>query len=168
MTIVADRDYFFCEYCNSFAFPRPSSDGVVPLGEENDVPCPVCSAELVTASVAGTRVLHCPGCRGILVSQEAFSLIVKLLRARATGEPEPIRAVKREELKREIVCPYCGQTMHTHPYYGPGTVVIDNCSDCGVVWLDPGELAGIRDAPGRDRGRADLDDYSLIDILLGE
>ena len=43
--------------------------------------------------------------------------------------------------------------MDTHPYYGPGNVVIDSCARCAVVWLDYHELAMIRDAPGRDRGK---------------
>jgi Zn-finger nucleic acid-binding protein len=44
--------------------------------------------------------------------------------------------------------------MSTHPYYGPGTIVIDNCDRCKVVWLDYGELARVVNAPGGDRGAA--------------
>jgi hypothetical protein len=35
-------------------------------------------------------------------------------------------------------------------------VTIDTCDTCDVVWLDPGELRRIVDAPGRDRGTRDL------------
>ena len=42
--------------------------------------------------------------------------------------------------------------MTTHPYYGPGNVVIDSCEPCDLVWLDFGELKQIVDAPGKDRG----------------
>jgi hypothetical protein len=42
--------------------------------------------------------------------------------------------------------------MSTHPYFGPGNVVIDNCEACELAWLDFGELAQIVDAPGKDRG----------------
>jgi Zn-finger nucleic acid-binding protein len=167
MIPVPGRDYLTCEYCSSFAFPEPSADGVVMLGERGDVDCPVCSTTLSTASVAEVRVLHCKTCRGVLAKQEAFSAIVKFLRAEATGEPDPVRPLNREELEREIACPYCGRTMDTHPYYGPGNAVIDNCARCGVIWLDYGELATIRDAPGRDRGGADQADYGFIDDLLG-
>lgn len=167
MRPVPGRDYFHCEYCSSFAFPEPSPDGVVLLGETGDVLCPVCSTPLVSASVADVRVLHCANCRGVLVEQEAFSVIVRLMRAQASGEPDPIRPVDRKELERDIACPHCGRTMETHPYYGPGNVVIDNCPRCALVWLDYGELAGIRDAPGRDRGRAHEPAYSFIEDLLG-
>jgi Zn-finger nucleic acid-binding protein len=167
MKPVPGRDYLYCEYCSSFAFPEPSRDGVVPLGKRGDAACPICSTALATAAAAEVRVLHCATCRGVLAEQEAFSTIVRLLRAEATGAPNPVRPVNREELEREIACPTCGRTMETHPYYGPGNVVIDNCARCEVVWLDYGELAAIRDAPGRDRGRASDANYSFIEDLLG-
>jgi Zn-finger nucleic acid-binding protein len=138
----------------------------VTLGETGDVACPVCSTGLVTASVAEVRVLHCPKCRGVLAAQEAFSTMVKLLRAGARGEPDPVRPVSQEALQREIACPYCVRAMDTHPYYGPGNAVVDNCPRCAVIWLDHGELADIRDAPGRDRGRAQSEDFSIIDLIL--
>lgn len=164
---VPGRDYFHCEYCGAFAFPEPSEDGIVVLGERRSVACPVCSATLQTASVAEVRVLHCETCRGVLASQEAFSMIVKLLRAHAAGEPDPLTPVDQSQLDREVACAYCGQTMDTHPYYGPGNVVVDNCADCGVIWLDYGELASIRDAPGDDRARAADPGYSFIEDLVG-
>jgi Zn-finger nucleic acid-binding protein len=39
--------------------------------------------------------------------------------------------------------------METHPYAGPGAVVIDFCRHCEVVWIDRGELLQIQQAPGR-------------------
>lgn len=167
MVPLPGRSYFYCEYCGSFCFPEPSEDGVIVLGKSSNVDCPICSTALSTASVTEVRVLHCPTCRGVLTTQEAFSVVVKLLRAQASGEPNAVRPVNREELQREIACPGCGMTMDTHPYYGPGNVVIDNCPRCALVWLDSGELAAIRDAPGRDRSRGHDPTYSFIDDLLG-
>jgi hypothetical protein len=46
--------------------------------------------------------------------------------------------------------------MATHPYYGPGNVVIDSCESCDLLWLDFGELKQIVDAPGKDRGTRQL------------
>lgn len=151
MALVPGRNYFFCEYCGAYAFPEPNADGVVSLGEMADVQCPVCSTVLILASVADVRVLHCTTCKGVLAEQEAFSSIVKFIRAEASGPPDPPQRLNREELRREVHCPTCSRVMDTHPYYGPGNVVIDNCARCAVVWLDHGELAIIRDAPGRDR-----------------
>ena len=151
MQLVPGRDYFYCEYCMSFAFPERSADGVVVLGEESNLPCPVCSTGLVSASVARHGVLHCSKCRGILAQQEVFGDIVKYLRTHASGPPEPPQPLDPAELRRRIHCPGCGQLMETHPYYGPGNSVIDTCMRCGVIWLDYGELDVIINAPGRDR-----------------
>jgi Zn-finger nucleic acid-binding protein len=37
--------------------------------------------------------------------------------------------------------------MDTHPYGGPGNVIIDTCENCSVNWLDHGELQRIVRAP---------------------
>jgi hypothetical protein len=46
--------------------------------------------------------------------------------------------------------------MATHPYFGPGNVVIDSCEPCELVWLELGELKQIVDAPGKDRGTREM------------
>lgn len=166
MELLPGREYFYCAYCGSFAFPTPSEDGVITLGERGDLACPICSTRLSTASVADMRVLHCTTCRGLIAEQEAFATMVRFLRAEVSGEPDPVRPVARAALDRRIACPRCGDTMETHPYYGPGNVVIDNCASCALVWLDYGELAAIRDAPGRDRGQGREPTHSFIDDLL--
>ena len=40
----------------------------------------------------------------------------------------------------------------THPHMGPGTIVIDTCDQCNLIWLDPGEFLRVINAPGKDRG----------------
>ena len=168
LTPVQERNHFLCEYCGTLAFPQPSCDGVVALGEKGDADCPVCSTRLVKGAVAEVRVLHCATCRGILAGRDAFSTIVRFLRAQASGEPDPVRPLNRHHLEREIACPYCGQRMDTHPYYGPGNVVVDNCGRCDVIWLDCGELAVIRDAPGTDRRTSGLLRPSVLDWLFDD
>ena len=151
MKIVEGRDYFYCDHCSSFYFPSESRDGVRVLGELSHVDCPVCRMRLVSASVAGAPTLHCRNCRGVLVDQGAFAFIVPYLRSRARGLPEPPRPLDREALNRQIDCPHCGRLMDTHPYYGPGNVIIDVCTRCAIIWLDYRELDIIANAPGRDR-----------------
>jgi hypothetical protein len=36
--------------------------------------------------------------------------------------------------------------METHPYYGPGNIVVDTCSECGYLWLDHGEISRVENA----------------------
>jgi len=155
MTLVPGRDCFFCEYCMSYDFREETSDGVRLLDQGSGIKCPICHATLSSASVAETRVLHCETCRGVLAGQQVFPTIVKILRARASGPPDPPRPVNREEMERRTYCPRCDRPVDTHPYYGPGNVVIDTCIHCALVWLDYGELGTIVDAPGRDRSGYD-------------
>jgi len=44
-------------------------------------------------------------------------------------------------------CPNCGVQMVTHPYGGPGNVILDTCEHCSLNWVDYGELQRIVRAP---------------------
>jgi Zn-finger nucleic acid-binding protein len=151
MIVLRGDGYLFCEYCSTFHFPTESRDRVRVLGESSGFHCPVCKVRLVLARISDAEVLHCPRCRGILMMQLFFSHVVKDLRAQASGPPRRSKPLNPDDLKRSIHCPHCDRSMVTHPYYGPGSVVIDRCSHCDLIWLDRGELSTIIDAPGRDR-----------------
>jgi Zn-finger nucleic acid-binding protein len=43
-------------------------------------------------------------------------------------------------------CPKCAEEMQTHPV-GLHDVQVDECSKCGGMWLDRGELAQLSDGP---------------------
>jgi Zn-finger nucleic acid-binding protein len=106
----------------------------------------------VTAAAADVRVLYCDHCRGLLVDRWAFAAVIRSLRSRAVSSPTRPEPIDPAELERNLHCPRCGASMDTHPYYGPGNVVIDTCGACQLLHLDHGELRQIVDAPGRDRG----------------
>jgi Zn-finger nucleic acid-binding protein len=155
MELFATRGYFFCRYCGSFHFPETATtEGVRVLGEVDGAPaCPACARTLAAAVLDETHSAHyCRNCRGVLLSRGTFVDVVRLRRAWATGTPAQPVPIDRKELARALNCPRCARRMETHPYYGPGNVVIDSCGSCDVIWLDFGELKQIVDAPGRDRG----------------
>lgn len=154
LQVVTGRDYLACEFCGSFFFPNESRDGVKMLGGESQVDCPVCETPLVTASVAEVAALSCPRCLGLLCRMSDFSFIVQYLRQSVEGPEYRPRPLDRSELARSARCPQCGQKMSTHAYYGPGNVVVDNCANCGLIWLDAGELYRITHADGPDRPQA--------------
>jgi Zn-finger nucleic acid-binding protein len=157
MNIVGDRGYFFCSYCGDFLFPNATADGVKVLGEDSSAPCPVCNRSLVSAVVADhAPVLYCRNCRGLLVAQSNFLHVVRELRAQAEGPEGRFHRITEDERRRSIFCPACSRQMDTHPYYGPGNVLIDICTQCQLVWLDYGELSIIINAPGRDRGQREF------------
>ena len=154
MVLVLQRDYFFCEYCGTFQFPSEIDEGIhILMVSPEGLNCPVCSKDLAQASIDGLRGLYCQNCRGLLLAQVTFGKLVLLRRSRAAGEGERPRPINPLELERAIPCPICSQVMDTHPYYGPGNIVIDNCPTCHIIWLDAAELKAIQEAPGSDRGQ---------------
>lgn len=154
MRLVSGRDYFACDYCTSFAFPCEKSAGkdrVIPLAEQSTLACPVCGIVLHAARVDAFAALSCTRCRGVLLTNEHFGHVVRQRRKlRQTPPHDPI-PLDAEDLRRELHCPCCGGPCDTHPYYGPGAVVVDTCPRCHVIWVDHGELYVIEHAPGSVR-----------------
>lgn len=155
MELFAARGYFFCRYCGSFHFPDAAgADGVRVMGQSREgLSCAVCDRPLSSALLDDTHpIQYCQKCRGVLIARSAFASVVHKRRAWATGQPGPPVPLNRSEFNRKMNCPSCKAPMATHPYYGPGNVVIDTCEPCENVWLDFGELKQIVAAPGKDRG----------------
>ena len=93
--------------------------------------------------------LYCGGCLGVLIRNDLFGTIINVRRARRDAMPqEPVKPIDVKQYERHLDCPNCHRRMETHPYYGPGNVVIDSCGRCQYVWLDHGELARIERAAG--------------------
>ncbi len=146
MRLEKDREYFTCDYCKSLHFPAPNADGIRVLGEPSELECPLCWVPLVHAAAGGQRVLYCERCRGLLAAMDVFLVMLEELRAARRSGSQP-RPTNWDELRRQILCPECQTPMHTHPYAGPGNVVIDNCPRCRLNWLDHAELRRITAAP---------------------
>jgi Zn-finger nucleic acid-binding protein len=135
-----EKEYFRCDFCHTLHFPEPNKDYVQSLEQPSSLNCPICHQPLVHALLDRTRVLHCSKCKGILVDAFAFFPTILFMRGRTAGLKIPIRPLQLEELKREIDCPKCNSKMDTHPYAGPGNIVIDTCNTCSLNWLDYGEF----------------------------
>jgi Zn-finger nucleic acid-binding protein len=156
MRLVRDRDYFVCDYCGSYYFPDANRDGIRVLNEPSNALCPVCKTTLVVAALDSIRLLHCPKCMGNLIEQSAFALAVQYLRRHADtlSLPQPFN---RAELQRPLQCPHCGRKMHTYQYGGAGNVVIDNCLNCSIIWLDWGEFNRIITVPEEESLESDVE-----------
>ena len=150
MRLQADKDYLVCDYCGTMHFPDPNPDGVRVLGEPSEALCPRCSVALVHASVSGERILYCNQCHGMLIGMEIFLAVTDELRSHVSSTEYGARQPDWEDLHRRSLCPQCKQEMDTHPYCGPGNVIIDSCENCSVNWLDAGELQRIVRAPDRN------------------
>ncbi|HET8546745.1 MAG TPA: zf-TFIIB domain-containing protein [Bryobacteraceae bacterium] len=147
MRLDEQDDHFRCDFCGRLHFPEPDKDGVRVLAKAAGTRCPVCSEDLMHAAVGGARVLSCSACRGLLIPAETFLFVTRVLRAHADRAFVPARSLAARELDRRICCPRCNRLMDTHPYAGPGNIVIDNCARCHVNWLDSGELRRVASAP---------------------
>jgi Zn-finger nucleic acid-binding protein len=154
MVLVRERDYYFCEYCGAYHFPENSEDGVRSLGEAPErIKCPVCRIPLNLVTLDDHyRGYQCGNCKGILFNRGTFRQTIESRRAKATAPPEPPTRFREDELHRQADCPKCAQRMSTHLYLGPGSIVIDTCGTCNLIWLDHGELGKVVNAPGKDRG----------------
>ena len=155
MDLVESRRYFRCRHCGSYHFPTAvEADGIRISGTPANAPgCPVCDARLAHAVLDEEHpVDFCTRCRGMLLSRTAFATVVNKRRAWATSPPAEPVPLDRDALRRTLTCPRCRGRFETYPHYGPGNVVIDNCTACDLLWLDFGEMRQIVDAPGTDRG----------------
>ncbi len=149
---VAGQQYLKCSYCESILVngeAAVSVDRITPLGSSLESECPTCRSALQTGQMDGRPALYCSDCFGILLKHEDFGTIVRERRARRAGlepaEPQPIDPAAYE---RQLRCPCCRNRLEAHPYYGPGNVVIDSCAECGLVWLDQGEMTRVEHASG--------------------
>jgi len=145
MHLLPDADSFRCPYCRSVYVPQKSEDGVRVLGDANGEVCPICTTALVSASIAGTRILYCQSCGGMAIPMEIFPGLIDALRS--AGGVAVQATAGASDLDRKVSCPRCRNTMETHRYFGPGNVVLDSCSTCSLNWLDRGELMRIARSP---------------------
>jgi Zn-finger nucleic acid-binding protein len=144
----ADRDLgaYVCDYCESTFPPPPGDDGVLAIGQVSQK-CPLCSQPLWDGSLETFSVLLCRACSGVLLAMDDLMPLVESLRARRDAPVRLILPRGNADGDRHLTCPKCGKPMNAYPYGGAGNVNIDSCEDCGVVWLDRGELRRIASAP---------------------
>ncbi len=150
MQIDDERDCFSCAFCGNQHCPEPDDDGVRILRPETAFNCPVCAATLAEGSLAGQRLLHCTQCGGLLIDMQDLVPLVASLRSERGSFIASPRPIDMASLSRQLRCPKCMTAMDTHPYGGPGNLVIDSCEPCEVNWLDRGELSRIVSAPDHE------------------
>ena len=149
MRLKADQECFQCDYCGNIHVPDKNAEGIRVFDEPSSLACPVCATALVQAS-AGTRILYCKQCHGMLISMDVFPAVVQDLKIHRETTAYLAQPFDPRDLDRRINCPQCGRQMDTHLYGGGGNVVVDDCEPCSLIWLDYGELDRIVRAPDRE------------------
>jgi Zn-finger nucleic acid-binding protein len=149
---IDNHNAYRCEYCHSICVVSEVPllvDGILPVNDAVNSPCPSCSESLQTAQLDGRPILYCQGCYGMLIRRDHFGAIVNERRSKRVGleqvQPQPIDPAA---YRRRLRCPSCENYMEAHPYFGPGNIVIDSCSECEYVWLDHGELSRVERSTG--------------------
>lgn len=96
------------------------------------------------------------GCGGIWFDHYELSKVDEQGEAAGAGLLDvAIDPAVHVDLEQRRLCPSCtdGVVMMRHFTSVERKVTIDECPECGGIWLDPGELRGIRTEFGTDEER---------------
>jgi uncharacterized protein len=130
--------------------------------------CPACGTELTQVSAGPVSVDACQGgCGGLWF--DAFELRKVDEPSEAVGGPllelerNPNVAVNLEERRH---CPKCpGVVMMRHFSSIQHQIQVDECPACGGIWLDVGELSGIRGEFSSEAERHEAADKYCSDVF---
>lgn len=108
--------------------------------------CPGCDGALVERTEAGVVVDLCEqGCAGVWFDALELAKVDENHEAagRALLEPRTRRSASNGREQRR--CPKCADMpLGRHYFSVKRKVEVDECPQCGGIWLDAGELAAIR------------------------
>ena len=105
--------------------------------------CPTCEVALVERHMARQDIDRCPSCAGAFFDAgelEAIVGLVGLLHGAVLDEPE-IDSVSVQEHDRIVHCPADRAEMTPEDV---GGLVMDVCPTCKGIWLDSGEVTGLK------------------------
>ncbi|MEO8803627.1 MAG: zf-TFIIB domain-containing protein [Rudaea sp.] len=109
--------------------------------------CPVCKKGMTQEDFGGIEVQVCAnGCKGIWFDCHELAKLDANNEGVGQALNDALAAPRSNDAQRaDLVCPKCNVPMHHHLYAGEKEVNIDECYDCGGIFLDSGELKQIRD-----------------------
>jgi len=111
--------------------------------------------------IGGAEIDECPTCHGLYFDNFELN---KVDEQNEGDGPELDRILSYDSevvgTRPKLVCPKCSMKMREHRYSAACEVKVDECSSCGALWLDKGELGLIRKNFASDEDRA-----KLIDVL---
>ena len=108
--------------------------------------CPACDRDLTTRSAGGVAVDVCDGgCGGIWFDRAEFAKFDEPHEHAGEGLLDIATDGRPVDLDARRTCPRCGDMpMQRHFSSVERRVAVDECPQCGGVWLDTGELSAIR------------------------
>lgn len=110
--------------------------------------CPRTGEPLVPVKVGGITVDVSQGCGGVFFDNFELAKFDEAHEVRGevlVGHLEQFNRSLLDDQQR-LKCPKCVDAAMLRRYYSPKRQIeIDECVACGGVWLDPGELARLRE-----------------------
>jgi Zn-finger nucleic acid-binding protein len=113
--------------------------------------CPGCHATLRTVDYEGIKIESCPACEGEWLDAGELKHIAQAREVRfdeaerrAVAAAVKITPVKVERHDRDLRCPKCAGQTDARNYGGDTGILIDQCTTCGGIWVDVGELEKIQ------------------------
>ncbi|MCS7300280.1 MAG: zf-TFIIB domain-containing protein [Fimbriimonadales bacterium] len=103
--------------------------------------CPVCQVELKPEVHLGVTIDVCPACAGVWFDQDELVRLNELdddILPRIDSLYQP--QVVAYDPPWERLCPVCRTALHPYNYLYTSSIRLDNCDQCGGVWVDNGEL----------------------------
>ena len=109
--------------------------------------CPQCQTAMTEENFGGALVNVCGECRGIWFDDSEL----ERLDHERKGAGPALAAALRHELESPrgpahgpLGCPHCAVAMDVRPHELESEVDIDECPECGGIFLEGGELARLR------------------------
>jgi len=108
--------------------------------------CPKCKIQTTRTEYEGASVRMCGECGGYWVTPIALKAIAN---RRETTFSEPVKErflqlAEQSNSTEQLACLSCGKFMVKENFKDWDDIVIDRCTKCGGIWLDPGELEKIQ------------------------
>ena len=120
--------------------------------------CPRTGVQLKEVEIEGIRIDVSPACGGVWFDNYEFSKFDEEHESAGDQLIEILGELKTEHLNLDarIYCPRDpGIVMMRHYFSSQRQVEIDECPQCGGIWLDAGELTRIREMFPTEEARAE-------------
>lgn len=121
--------------------------------------CPACRKSLKVITVNDIDFEACiDGCGGIWFDAAEIFRLTAGEDAPTNPDLQKLLAFNRSagtENREKLTCMKCGIKMRRHEYRENSGIFVDECYDCGSLWLDGGELGAIRDNPAVQASNAE-------------
>ena len=103
--------------------------------------CPKCNTTMAFTNLLSEKVERCSQCNGTFFDKGELGSIINLIQIyREVEFDEPDIQTLEEVERSSYTCPSDGFEMVRKDY---PSAVLDECSNCGGLWLDDGEIASL-------------------------